>query len=198
MQGNTYDIGNMGRGWFVHAVKRLYSPGHDAPHMLIFKTDRGDALRDLGQALCDFPVTPCPYRSNLAIGRKALPVSMAGVVLAEISHLTAHVVSKRSPLLPFVQSTEDTYSPSSLSGTRVMPRQFALWGFIPQGVGVDPNLTENRTLMIVPCLSTFNDTTLSLVSSMRDQLWAEAVHYHKQGMRPFAPWSHVLKSMTEI
>ncbi|NCD17342.1 MAG: hypothetical protein EOL91_08510 [Actinobacteria bacterium] len=163
------------RKTFTGAVTRVFRPGCQWDYTLVLEGPEGlrksSFIRVMGgKWVAEFNVDP-KTKDTVEMMRGAWLVEMAEMVAARSAESRALMafLTRRSDRmrLPYARASED------------FPRQGIFIGTSnPDQVGyLDPN-SENRRYWIVEVFKRLNEEALL---AERDQIWAEAYHYYKQG-----------------
>lgn len=161
------------RKWMISAVARVMQPGCKADAMLVlYSRDQGigksSLARELGSPwFCDAPIRPDDKDSVLVIHR---------YWIIEVSELDA-TTRKRdvAELRAFLSRAEDDVRKPYGRVSEVYPRMSVFLGTTndPEVVRED----DGRRYLPIHVES----IDVEPVAAMRDQLWAEALHYFRQG-----------------
>jgi predicted P-loop ATPase len=177
---DTPYIRAVGPRWLISGAARIYDPGCKADYVLVLEGPQGkqksEALRVL--ALRDAWFTD--RLSHLASKDAALEIT--GVLIVEIGEMEALARASSSTAKSFLSRRRDRFRPPYGKRLVSLPRQCICAGTInPPAQGYLRDATGARRLWPVACQGMIKRAELEQV---RDQLWAEAVHYYKTG----APW----------
>lgn len=164
---------NVGRWWLVSCVARIFKPGCQVDHMLVFEGGQGagksSAVRILGG---DWYLGSLPDFRD----KKSAAETLAGRWIVEVGELDALRGSAQTRVKDFLSQTVDHFRPAygRLAVTR--PRECVFVGTTNESQYLgDP--TGARRFWPVRVGQLFRDDLLR----NRDQLWAEAVHLYRTG-----------------
>ena len=163
-----------GTKWLVAAVARVMQPPVKADCVMIL-----EGLQGVGKSTC-FAILGGDWftDTHFALGEKDGYQQMQGSWICELAELDAFNKAESTRAKQFFSSKEDRYRPSY--GRRVMAfaRQCVFGGSTNQdGYFKDP--TGNRRYWPVVC----HKPDLVALRRDRDQLWAEALHLYREGVK---------------
>jgi predicted P-loop ATPase len=157
----------VGPRFLISAVARVFEPGCQVDHMLIFEGPQGilksSALRALAQPWFTDRI------SNL--GSKDSAMEVAGVWLIEVAELDALIKATNTTIKSFITRRYDRFRPPYGKHVINQPRQCVFAGTINPVSGYLKDPTGARRFWPVVC-GVIDET--GLVRD-RDQLWAEAL-----------------------
>lgn len=161
--------------WMISAVARAYIPGCKADLVLILEGLQGKKKSSALKMLCGddwFMDTP------IKIGATDTYQAMRGMWIVELAELDSLNRSESSASKAFFSSSKDRYRPAY--GRRVVTilRQCVFAGSVNHRQYLRDE-TDNRRYVPVWC----EGFDLEGLAADRDQLWAEAVHFFKDGHR---------------
>lgn len=163
------------RWWMIAGAARTYQPGCKADNVLILEGAQGlrksSALRVLaGQKW--FSDTP------LDLASKDAYMSLNGKLIVELAELESLRKADAARAKSFFTSAVDEYRPPYGRRNVKVPRSCIFAGTVNHASYLqDP--TGNRRYWPIAC----TNIDLDAIERDRDQLWAEAVYWFKQGMR---------------
>lgn len=165
---------NVMRWWMISAVARVLRPGCKADHVLILEGKQGrgksTALGILGGEW--FNDTPIDLNSKDAFG------AIRGRWIVELAELDSLFRVESSRAKAFFSSSVDNYRPAYGRREREQPRSCVFAGSVNEGVYLrDP--TGARRFWPVRC----RVLDLAALRRDRDQLWAEALYWFREGAR---------------
>jgi len=165
----------IGRMWLVSAVARVYQPGCQADHVLIFEGPQGlgksSALRILGGNW---------YLGSLGdIRTKEGASSLQGYWIVEIAELDALKGKDASRIKEFITSKEDVYRPAYGRYTVTQPRQCVFAGTTNEREYLQDSTGARRFWPF-----RVHRVDKDALERDRDQLLAESVVLFKEG----EPW----------
>jgi putative DNA primase/helicase len=170
----------VGTKWMISAVARVMRPGSKADYVLILegkqRTGKSTALKILAGEKW-FLDTP------LKIGDKDAYQALRGKWIVELAELDALGRAEASAAKAFFSSAQDHYRASFGHRSASVPRQCVFAGTVNHRQYLRDD-TGNTRYWPVACGSKIALTGEDSLTSMRDQLWAEAVHLYQQGH----PW----------
>lgn len=181
----TYDderyVSAIGRKWLVAAVTRIFKPGEKFEQMLVLegKTDAGKSL--VLQELATFRNRKY-FLDSLRVsdlGSRDAKMRMRGKVIIEFAELSGMGKTDSGILKQVIGSQVDDYVPKYSNESILLPRRFVLAGsYNPDGNGIFTDVTGNRRFWVV---RTGDVLDIKGIREIKEQLWAEAVVYYKQG-----------------
>lgn len=160
--------------WFISAVARALSPGCQVDTALVLMGAQGRRKSSFFRALAGDWFADTEIR----IGDKDSYGQIHAAWLTELGELD-RVTSLRhaGEVKAFVSRRADTFRPPYARTTATFPRSCVLVGSTNENEFLnDP--TGSRRFWVVRVRATID---AELVAAWRDQLWAEAVHRHRQG-----------------
>lgn len=165
---------SIARWWPISAVARIYKPGCKVDHMIILEGAQGIKKSTILEALVPersyFRDTPIDLTNKDSFG------ALRGKWIIEWSELDALSKADFRRVKAYVSSAVDSYRPPYARRDIDAPRQCVFAGTTNERQYLsDP--TGNRRFWPVPC--SFAD--VEGLSSVRDQLWAEAVYLFANG-----------------
>lgn len=163
------------RWWMTAAVARTYSPGCKADNVLILEGPQGlkksSALRTLaGDAW--FSDTP------IDLSNKDAFVALHGKLIVELAELESLRRADTARAKSFFTSASDTYRPPYGKRAITVPRGCVFAGTVNHASYLRDE-TGNRRYWPIACTR----IDLEALATDRDQLWAEAVWWFREGAR---------------
>lgn len=163
------------RWWMISAVARIMQPGCKADHVLILEGKQGrgksTALEILGGRDW-FSDTPIDLNSKDAYSQ------IRGLWIVELAELDSLFRAEASRAKAFFSSRKDNYRPAYARREREQQRQCVFAGTVNEGVYLkDPS--GARRFWAVFCSA----IDLPALRRDRDQLWAEALWWFREGAR---------------
>lgn len=160
--------------FLVGAVARVMKPGCKMDNVLILEGEQGrwksTALSTLaGEWFGDTP---------FAIGDKDTYLQIRGNLIYELAELDGFSRAESSRAKAFFSSRYDTFVPKYVAWAIKVPRQCVFAGTVNHGTYLR-DTTGNRRYWPVK----IHRADIEALGRDRDQLWAEAVHQFRQGMR---------------
>lgn len=169
---------HIGRMFLIQMVARAYEPGCRADHMLILQGEQGvlksTACRVLGEPW---------YTDNLPdlSLSKECSQHLRGQWLIEVPELNAMKRSDQALLKSFMTRTHERYRPSYGRHEVVEPRTCSLIGTVNEEFFLhDP--TGGRRFWPVR-VGVTADIKIEYLREIREQLFAEAVHWYRHGVQ---------------
>jgi predicted P-loop ATPase len=163
--------------WLMGAVKRILQPGAKFDYCLVLAGPQGKKKSTAFEVLA----SPAWFGdTDLDLGHKDAMSALRGKLIYEIAELGALARSEEKRQKSFLSRRIDEYRP--VYGRREIkaPRQVVFGGTTNDHEwNKDP--TGGRRLWPVDCL--VDEIDVAALRAERDQLWAEAVHYVKAGLR---------------
>lgn len=165
---------NVFRWWMISAVARTLSPGIKADHILILEGSQGIGKSTALSVLAGewFSDTPIDLNSKDAYAQ------IRGKWIVELAELDSLFKATASRAKTFFSSPKDDYRPAYGRHQREQRRQCVFAGSVNEGVYLhDP--TGARRYWPVRC----GALDIEGLRRDRDQLWAEAVWWYREGAR---------------
>lgn len=163
------------RWWMIAAVARTYFPGIKMDNVLILEGPQGlkksSALRTLTGAQW-FSDTPIDLHSKDAYS------ALNGKLVVELAELESLRRADASRAKSFFTSSVDYYRPPYGKREIMVPRGCVFAGTVNHASYLQDS-TGNRRYWPVACTA----IDLAAIAADRDQLWAEAVHWRREGAR---------------
>jgi len=177
----------MGRAWLVQACARAIEPGCKADAVLVLKGVQGCRK----STTCGVLGGAWFSDSEIDLASKDKYTQLEGVWIYELSEMDAMRRADARALKAFVSSQADKYRPAYGRNTQEVPRSTVFIGTTNDDEFlVDP--TGSRRYWVVEVGQCFPES----LEADRDQLWAEAAHYARNGEQWFLPASLDLERAT--
>jgi predicted P-loop ATPase len=165
----------VGKRWLLSSVARIYRPGCQVDHVIIFEGTQG-LLKSA--ALRTLAVKDEWYSDRLShLASKDALIETSGVLIIELSEMEALARASSGTAKSFITSQSDRFRPPHGKHTINLPRQCIFAGTINPPIGgylKDP--TGARRFWPVECIGMVDRGGLE---RDRDMLWAEAVARYK-------------------
>jgi predicted P-loop ATPase len=169
----------VGPRFLISAVARIFDPGCQVDHMLVFEGPQGK-LKD--RALRALAVRDEWYTDRLSnVSSKDAFGEVAGMFLIQISEMEAFVKASTSSKKAFLTRTFDRFRPPYGKHITNVKRQCVFAGTINppiDGSGYLTDSTGNRRYWPIACVGMIDRDG---IENDRDQLWAEAFVRFKAG-----------------
>jgi len=165
----------VGKLFLLSAVARVYQPGCKADGVLILEGAQGIGKSSAVRTLAD----PWFTDSHFALGEKDGYHILQGVWICELAELDSFNKAESTRAKQFFASRSDRFRPVYGRRAEDCPRQCVFVGTTNMGSYLK-DATGNRRYWPVKCSALEVDG----LASVRDQLWAEAVHRYLAG----EPW----------
>jgi len=168
--------------WILSGVARVYEPGCKADHVLILEGPQGSgkssALRVLG----------APWFSDemADIGSKDAAMQTKGVWVLELAELDTMSRSEAGAIKAFMSRGTDRYRPPYGKHVINSPRQCVFAGTVNHASYLRDE-TGGRRFWPVKC----GRIDLDALARDRDQIWAEAVHLYRSGVKWWLDSTHL-------
>lgn len=169
----------VGRKWLVAAVKRIMQPGCKFDHILIFEGDqslgKSPMLRELAT------IHGKDYFDD-TIAAKDLPnpstvPKLQGCIIIELSEMAGFEKLSASEAKQIISTQSDRIVRKYENDATRLPRKFVFAGTINEYSGYLNDPTGNKRYWPVKCSA----IDLEAIRRDKEQLWAEAAHYWKNG-----------------
>jgi predicted P-loop ATPase len=172
----------VGTLWMVAAARRIYQPGTKFDHMLVLEGEqdigKSTTLRILSTFGKDLEDTYlCEDLSFHDIDKPNSITKLQGKLIVEFSELKGMDKTADAILKGWITTQVDEIVKKYESYPTKYPRQFVLAGTTNDDDWLRDS-TGNRRYWPVRCLW----ANTKELKQVKDQLWAEAVHLHKEGM----------------
>jgi hypothetical protein len=172
--GDETLVERMGRRWLMSAVARALEPGCKADTVLILEGEQGLKKSMVFEVLAGEKwFTDSPVH----IGEKDAMQIIGMKWIIELAELSAFHGSETEQQKGFFSSRADTFRPPFGLVPQSFPRQ-SVCGATTNKTNYMNDETGNRRFWAVWC----EKILIADLERDRDQLWAEAVHYYKQGL----------------
>jgi predicted P-loop ATPase len=170
-------VREVGLRFMVSAVARIMQPGCKADHMLILEGQQGALKSTAAQAL----VGERWFTDELPeLGTKDAAMQTAGVWVIEVAELHAMTMKRAEVerVKAFISRTTDRFRPPFGRTVQSYPRQCVFIGTTNAETYLKDE-TGGRRFWPIRC----GAIDVATIKRDRDQLWAEAVHWYRQGER---------------
>jgi predicted P-loop ATPase len=165
------------RCFFIGAVARIFEPGCKLDTLPIIEGEQGIYKSTMFKSLCHdpnwFSDTP------IDIGNKDAYLSLNGKWIKELSELDSLTRAEATAAKAFFSSPDDYYRAPYDKANKSRPRQSVFVGTV-NGETYLKDSTGNRRYHPIKAEE---EIDLKYVVESRDQLWAEAVHLYKRGVK---------------
>lgn len=165
------------RRWMLSAVARVFQPGCQADHVLVLEGPQGGGKTTFFRVLGgDWAVE---HYGDLATRDSIVECNAAWIV--ELAELASIRRSKDiEAVKAFATRKFDQFVNKYDKFTTRWPRRFVLGASLnPDGIGWIADQTGGRRFWPVAV----SQISTAAIAECRDQLWAEAVHWYRQGER---------------
>lgn len=167
----------VGLMWLISAVARIYEPGCQCDYLPVFEGEQGlgksTALKILGG---DWFTDAMPHD----LSSKDASISLRGKWIIEIAEMASMSRSDSNALKAFITRRQEDYRPPFGRYNVTEPRQSVFAGTInPTADGYLKDSTGARRFWPVRV----SRVARSALERDRDQLWAEAVHLYRSGVK---------------
>jgi len=191
--GNADYIKAVGRMWLISAVARAYEPGCQADHMLVLEGAQGLYKSSALRALVPFEDWFSDDISSMR-GDKDDKLALHGRWIIEVKELEALRKAEIGSIKSFIDTRIDKIRVPYGRSVESFERRCVLAGtYNPTGHGYLKDASGGRRFWPVT-VSQLAD--VEGLTSIRDQLWAEAVRCY-QGGEPWWTHDHVLQQLIE-
>lgn len=164
-----------GRKFLIGAVARVHaelSRPVKMDNVLILEGPQGAGKSSVVGALA----SPWSAETHFDLGSKDGYLQMRGIWIYELSELDAFNKAEDTRAKMFFTASEDNYRPPYAKRTQRFPRQTIFIGTTNQE-HYFKDATGNRRYWPVMC----TEINIDALNSVRDQLWAEALHEYRAG-----------------
>ena len=172
----------MTRKQFTAAVARIYEPGCKYDYMLVLTGPEGigksTLLSKMGGKWFSDSVTTMEGKEAMELLQKAW--------IVEMGELTAMKRSEVESVKAFLSRQVDIYRPAFGEVVENRPRHCVFFGSTNE-VSFLKGDSGNRRFWIVPVGILTPSKDIAALDEERDQLWAEAIHYYREGEKLYLP-----------
>lgn len=169
----------MTRKHFVAAVARVMNPGVKYDYCLILAGEEGAGKSTIFREMA----SEAWFSDSLTTmeGKDAMDQLRSGWLI-ELAELTSVKKSEVEMVKSFISRQDDKYRPAYGTVTERHPRQCVFCGTTNEQFFLKGD-TGNRRFWVVPVFKDVRKCSNlhTAIAEIRDQLWAEAVHYYRQG-----------------
>ena len=171
-----------GKKWLTAAVKRVYEPGCKFDHVLVAEGKQGKGKSTAFEYLATFgrDKQESYFSDNIKISdiqNKDTILLLQGSIIVELAEMAGFNKKEDDEIKGWITIKEDRCRVPYGRTISTFPRQFVLCATVNNYEYLkDP--TGNRRYWPFKA----NSIDLEAIKTDREQLWAEAVHYYKQGM----------------
>ena len=165
---------------FAAAVARIYQPGTKFDSVLVLDGAQGIGKSTLFRLLAGAKY----YSETLSLtdmNDKAGAEKLQGYWIAEIGELAGMKKADIEKVKAFLSTADDIYRPSYGKVVESHPRQTVIIATVNGERGYLRDVTGNRRFWVVKCRQKEQVRKFSFTKEERDQIWAEAKHYWRQG-----------------
>jgi putative DNA primase/helicase len=188
----------IGTMWMVAAVRRIYEPGTKFDHMLILEGKQAAGKSTLLEMLATFgrDVEHSYFTDQLKLNELDKPSSLTilqGKLIIEFAELDGMDRTSDNALKSWITKRVDEVVKKYKNFSTKYPRQCVLAGSTNDSNYLRDD-SGNRRYWPVKC-SDINTKDLSVV---KEQMWAEAVHLHKEGYKIHLPRNSELYNLAGL
>lgn len=168
-----------GARWFISACARAYEPGCKVDTMIILEGDQGLKKSSVIQAISDSLMPDVFTEIKLDPSNKDSALKLQGMLVVEIAELSGMSKAEVEDVKSWLVTKKDRFRRPYGKITENFPRSsiFAGTHNPTEGMGYLKDQTGGRRFWPIAC----EGIDLEGVKADGAQLWAEAVHYYKQG-----------------
>ncbi|WP_424195508.1 VapE domain-containing protein [Ampullimonas aquatilis] len=164
-----------GMKWLIAAVRRVYQPGCKADNVLILEGGQGAKKSTALKVLGGDWFTDSAFR----LDDKDAYAIMRGKLIVELAELDSFNKADSNLAKRFFSGFEDTFRPPYGKRSVTVKRKCVFGGSVNHREFLKDE-TGNRRYWPI---AVGNEIDLQALEADRDQLWAEAVHLHRKGVR---------------
>lgn len=168
--------------WLLSAVARSYAPGCQADCMIVLEGHQGWGKTSFLRELAVAPRYYGRVATKESLQNPRVIAALQGPVLMEIAELASLSRRDVEATKEFLDCTVDTWIPLHARFQRSDPRRCVFAGTTNQ----DDYLNDITGARRIWPIRLTQRVDIPAVRAERDQLWAEAVAYYRQGMRWYA------------
>lgn len=166
--------------WHIAAVARAFRPGCKADAMVIFESPQGKFKSTYLRKMATIDGHEYFADSLGDITNAGSVMLLQGTWIVEVAELSGFDRKEVSSIKAWLSRTTDRYVPKYEGEPREVPRNYIVAGtHNPSGHGYLKDPTGARRFWPVPIVG----VDLDRVERDRDQIWAEATHLFKAGMK---------------
>jgi predicted P-loop ATPase len=176
---NTEYVRAVGPRWLISSVARIYQPGCQVDHVLVFEGPQG---KQKSQALRTLPKNEFWFTDRLShIGGKDAAIELPGIQIVELAEMDALTKAATSTTKSYLTRRHDRFRPPYGKHPINLPRQCVFAATInPPAGGYLKDPTGARRFWPVACTGMIDRDALE---RDRDQLWAEAATRYRAGAK---------------
>lgn len=171
----------VGKLWMISAVARIYEPGCQADYVLILEGDQRCGKSSLFRALCHD--VEWFLETTIELGSKDSQQLIRSKWIVELSELDSLTRGEFNRTKAFITMKVDSFRKSYGRLTGDYPRGCIFGGTVNEQIYLKDDTGGGRWWPVwTPATQTDRLDTARLIEE-RDQLWAEAKHLYKQGVK---------------
>ena len=189
---NSPYVRAIGPRFLISAVARIYNPGAEFDHVLVWEGPQGVRKSTAVKTLAPQPGSGLRGDELSSVTNKDAKMEVAGIWIIEIPEMEVVTRAGSSATKRFLTNHTDRFRPPYGRSLIAWPRQLVYIGTLNPlpGEGYLKDPTGARRFWPVLC----GEIDIAGLARDRDQLWAEAVHLYKAGM----PWHLETPELTAL
>lgn len=194
-------VSPVGKKWLVAAVKRIYEPGCKFDHMLVLEGGQNIGKSTILKTLATIGPEDGEKGEEIEYFTDAVKFSnindlgsimmLQGKLIVEFSELAGMNRKEIEDVKNWVTRQIDVVQKKYKNETTDYPRQFVLAGTTNEDTWLRDHTGNRRFLPI----KTSGKLDIEGLKAVRQQLWAEAVHYYKAGYQIWIEYGSELEEM---
>ncbi len=165
--------------WMISSVARSYQPGCQVDYMIVLEGDQGVGKSSFLQELVGAPRYYSRISTSGDLSNPRVTGKLQGPVVIEIAELSALNKRDVEQTKDFLDNREDKWQRLYGRTVEMSPRKVVFAGTTNKSTYLQ-DVTGARRFWPIRVRKQID---IRLVRQLRDQLWAEAVHYYKQGVK---------------
>lgn len=171
--------------WLIAAVKRIYEPGAEFHHMLVFEGGQAAGKSSFLKAMATFGGVKY-FTDNMTFDLINKPLDaanmMRGCLIIEFAEMSGKSKADREKIKQWITWTHDEYTPKFSNQIVKQPRQCVFAASTNENHYLDDPTGGRRFWPIK-----VGKIDHAGFEAVKDQIWAEAIHRYKMGELHYIP-----------
>lgn len=168
----------IGSKWLIGIVKRVYEPGCKFDNVLILEGNQYIGKSKILEELATIEGERYFTDESIDFRSKDSLMLLQGKLIIEMPELASFRKAETDLIKGFITRRIDEYRPPYGRKNAIRPRMFGIGGSVNPTAGYLTDPTGNRRYWPVKCGEKID---IAALIDHKEQIWAEAVHRHKQG-----------------